>query len=180
MVDINNIRSLESKFKTDYLTDEEKVWADMIGIPHYIRIQSIKALYSLYRDEDNIDLVRKMTRSKTGITDTERKVHEKIIRANPTWQYEVDTPIGSVDFVTDEGALVEVKIAASWKQCAALLLYKRSFDESAPLIAALFGAIVKERTVVDTLNWVGIQVARVKHDGHLEFLKGNISEDGEF
>lgn len=159
-------------------------WATDLGINERtgIRMETIVKLYQRYGNETDVEFVKKMCSSKTAINDTERTYHELLIKQNPDWIYEVNTPYGSVDFVDfDNREIIEVKDIRSWKQACSLLAYSQAFswDFCLNAYAIFFGNINKlnlRNQIEDVLPWIGIDVGYIDENGTVE----RVTKDGVF
>ena len=183
MVDLDDLAKLRET-QSGSLPEHVRSWAQYQKIPRGTRQSTVVSLYERYHMEEKW-FVQYMLRSKTGLSDPERLVHERIIKHyclsdfECTLLYEVDCGgIGSVDFKFREcmpEALVEVKNVASWKQSLVLLLYKKYHPEC-DLIVAFFGARPvqgKQDIIRVALNELGIHCMWVNENGELERFIGD-------
>lgn len=113
------------------MIEEATEWALQLKLPLHLREATIVKLWQRYKDETDSSFLKKMCRSKTGINDKEREIHEQIARAYPDWLYEFNTPYGSADFVDVENRTIyEVKVIDSWKQSTSVLLHQLAMPSS--------------------------------------------------
>lgn len=182
MVDLDDLERLR-QVQAGSLPDYVRSWAQYQKISTGTRQATILALYERYHMEEK-RFVQFMLRSKTGLSDPERLVHEQIIKhgmkTESCFEYEVPCGnIGSVDFKVYQlectPALVEVKNITSWKQSLVLLLYKKYHPEC-DLIAAFFGTRPvqgKQDIIRLALNELGIHCMWVTDNGELEQFVGD-------
>lgn len=164
--------------KLTLLEKEAIDWATKLGINERtgVRLNTVVALYQRYKDEENIEFIKKMCSSKTRMTDEERTYHELVLRQYPDLYYEVSTPYGSIDFVDFENLeLIEVKNIRSWKQASALLVYAQAFNWLCCLtpVVIYFGdihSVSLRRQVMDTIPNLGMSVSVIDKDGKIENL----------
>lgn len=177
MVDIRDIESLEDHQRNTSVPDEVIMWARQHSLPTYMKMDTIKSLYNRYKGQPE-HLIQKMIRSKTGLNDKERLVHEEAIRLYPYWSYEVNTPIGSVDFLSED-MIMEFKHTSAWKQVVVLLLYAKYFPYH-DMVAVFFGTRFsehKERIVTVALNDLGIHCYYWTKDGLEIFTLDSVPEE---
>lgn len=167
------------------VTAEEEAairWATNLGIRAStgIRLETVVRLHQRYKDETDIEFVKKMCSSKTAVGDRERTYHEKLIKQHPDWLYEVDVPYGSIDFIDLENReIIEVKDIRSWKQVCTLFAYDMAFDcqTNFALYALFFGDVKNKnlrRQVEDCLPFIGIDVGYITdEDGTIERITRN-------
>lgn len=185
MVDLDDLAKLRET-QSGSLPEHVRSWATYQKIPTGTRQSTVLSLYERYHMEEK-RFVQYMLRSKTGLGDPERLVHEQIIKygmkveeCESYFEYEVPCgTIGSVDFKVYQlecnPALVEVKNIASWKQSLVLLLYKKYHPEC-ELVAAFFGARPvqgKQDIIRVALNELGIHCMWVNEHGELERFAGD-------
>lgn len=186
MVDKQDIERLETELKENAEFEAAIDWAISVGIPVSIRYRTVQMLYARYGQCENLDMVRKMVRSKTGLRDAERAVHERIIEKYPHWDYEVGSAIGgSIDFIGNvphlAPCIIEVKDWSSWKQGATILLYQREHPEFEPLVLYFGKPHGKVSTIVRAMNAIGIFVGYVNDDGTVGLFENYIEpRDSEF